>query len=94
MINYKIKIESCRCKAVKTPPTNAKLATRPKWLPPGYKLSDIKGNPVYGYRMQLYCRTGYHLGIFPDKKVKGINEDVHPYGKFVYFLILRLGKVW
>lgn len=63
------------------PPSNARLASRPKWLPPGYKLGLFMGNAVYGFRMQLYCRTGYHLGIFPDKKVRGIADNIHPYGE-------------
>jgi hypothetical protein len=59
------------------------LATRPKWLPPGYKLQDLKlrGNPVFGFRMQLYCRTRFYLGIFPDKKVKGIDIEGHRCGE-------------
>lgn len=75
----------CVCK---TPPTTAKLAERPRWLPPGYKVSRLKelslGNPVFGFRMQLFCRTGFHLAIFPDTKVRGVKEDRHDNGSYIF----------
>ncbi|RZF39974.1 hypothetical protein LSTR_LSTR002377 [Laodelphax striatellus] len=38
-----------------------------------------EGNPNYGFRMQLYSRTGFHLAIFPDGRVKGVDEDCYKY---------------
>ncbi|XP_021925338.1 putative fibroblast growth factor 1 isoform X3 [Zootermopsis nevadensis] len=39
-------------------------------------LPSRPGNPVYGPRMQLHCRTGFHIGIFADGKVRGIDRDL------------------
>lgn len=63
---------------------------RPKWLPPGYKFTLFHGNPVFGFRMQLYCRTGFLLAIFPDKKVRGTDEDTNPYGRWTTFPLALL----
>nr|CAI5854495.1 unnamed protein product [Callosobruchus analis] len=39
------------------------------------------GNPKLGGKMQLYCRTGHHLAIYPDGKVRGNSDenDLHTY---------------
>ncbi|XP_022194608.2 fibroblast growth factor 1 [Nilaparvata lugens] len=38
-----------------------------------------EGNPNYGFRMQLYCRTQFHLAIMPDGSVIGVNENCYKY---------------
>ncbi|CAG9812664.1 unnamed protein product [Phaedon cochleariae] len=39
------------------------------------------GNPKLGGKMQLFCRTGYYLAIYPDGKVRGTEDenDMHTY---------------
>ncbi|CAH1993717.1 unnamed protein product [Acanthoscelides obtectus] len=39
------------------------------------------GNPKLGGKMQLYCRTGHHLAVYPDGKVRGNSDenDLHTY---------------
>lgn len=49
-------------------------------------LPKKEGNKNYGFRMMLYCRTGFHLIILPDGTVKGTDEEFHKYGK-LYFLL-------
>lgn len=45
--------------------------------------SNIReGNPHYGYRMRLYCRTGYHLTILPNGKIFGYNDDSNEVAKY------------
>ncbi|XP_046670412.1 fibroblast growth factor 1-like [Homalodisca vitripennis] len=48
----------------------------PYRLPPGTDTSLRVGNPHYGRRMQLYCRTGYNLVINEDATVEGIDADM------------------
>jgi hypothetical protein len=55
-----------------------------------FNLPSRPGNPVYGPRMQLYCRTGFHIGIFPTGRVKGIEQDHHDFGKLVYLVMLKI----
>ena len=31
--------------------------------------------------MQLYCRTGYHIGIFANGRIRGIDRDIDDFGK-------------
>jgi len=72
------------------PPPTARLAVRPKWLPPQMFFTPSKGNPVFGLRMQLYCRTGFHIAIFGDKKVRGLDIDQHRNGEpMLYFVLDR-----
>jgi len=42
--------------------------------------------------MQLYCRTGFHIAIFPTGRVNGIQQDHHVFGKLVYLVILRIAQ--
>ncbi|XP_045476797.1 fibroblast growth factor 1-like [Harmonia axyridis] len=39
------------------------------------------GNPVYGQKMQLFCRTGHFLGIYHQHGVHGTKDedDLHTY---------------
>jgi hypothetical protein len=55
-----------------------------------FSLPSRPGNPVYGPRMQLYCRTGFHIGIYPTGRVNGIQQDYNEFGKLVYLVILRI----
>lgn len=64
----------------RAPPASARLAARPRWMPPTHTLTPSTGNPVYGLRMQLYCRTGFHIAIFLDGRVRGLDIDRHPNG--------------
>ncbi|XP_063225734.1 fibroblast growth factor 9-like [Bacillus rossius redtenbacheri] len=50
-------------------------------------LPSHAGNPVYGPRMQLYCRTGFHLAILPNGKVRGSPDD------FSKFAVMELSSV-
>jgi hypothetical protein len=50
-------------------------------------LPSRPGNPVYGPRMQLYCRTGFHIGIFPSGRVKGINRDLNDFNNWFCLFI-------
>ncbi|XP_054272190.1 fibroblast growth factor 9-like isoform X2 [Macrosteles quadrilineatus] len=45
-------------------------------LPPGTDPSIRVGNPHYGRRMQLYCRTGFNLVI---REVEGVDEDMNQF---------------
>ncbi|KAK6641009.1 hypothetical protein RUM44_012708 [Polyplax serrata] len=65
---------------------------RPKWLKPGFRFNLFRGNPVFSFRMQLYCRTGFFLAIFPDKKVRGTDEDANP-NALVEFTSESFGEV-
>lgn len=60
-------VESACRSLSRAPPASARLAA-----------ARSRGNPNYGPRMQLYCRTGFYLGIFEDKKVRGIQANLHP----------------
>lgn len=54
-----------------------------------FSLPSRPGNPVYGPHMQLYCRTGFHIGIFPTGRVNGIQQDHHEFGKLVYLVMIK-----
>ncbi|KAG5885638.1 hypothetical protein JTB14_012068 [Gonioctena quinquepunctata] len=45
------------------------------------RFGNVTGNPKLGAKMQLYSKTGYHLAIYPDGKVRGTHDDndVHTY---------------
>ncbi|KAK3925862.1 Fibroblast growth factor 1 [Frankliniella fusca] len=47
---------------------------------PGLTIGRPAGlNPVYGNRMKLYCRTGYHLSIGPKGRVTGTTNPTDKY---------------
>lgn len=52
---------------------------------PGSSIST--GNPYFGPRKQLYCRTGYNIALYPDGAVKGSRE---PYS---FYAILEFSSV-
>ncbi|XP_050297677.1 fibroblast growth factor 1-like [Anthonomus grandis grandis] len=37
------------------------------------------GNPYMGSKMQLYCRSGWFLAVYPDGKVRGSRDENDPY---------------
>lgn len=43
--------------------------------------------------MQLYCRTGFHIGIFSDGKVRGIDQDLDDFGKLVCLVMLTIAEI-
>lgn len=58
----------------------SKLGASGLSVPTGFDPTLREGNPHYGYRMQLYCSTGYHIAILPNGKVIGIDEDMDKHG--------------
>ncbi|CAG9765210.1 unnamed protein product [Ceutorhynchus assimilis] len=40
---------------------------------------DPKGNPKLGNRMQLYCKNGDFLGVYPDGRVRGTKDEADPH---------------
>nr|CAD7202886.1 unnamed protein product [Timema douglasi] len=66
-------------------PSTSSLRT---WANAGVYLDPARaGNPVFGSRMQLYCRTGYHLSILHSGKVLGSEQD------FNKFAVVELSSV-
>ncbi|XP_014273782.1 fibroblast growth factor 1 [Halyomorpha halys] len=51
------------------------------------------GNPHYGYRMRLYCRTGHHLTILPDEKIVGINDDAGDLAEYEILEFTSAGNI-
>lgn len=43
--------------------------------------SNPDTNPVFGPKMQLYCRTGWMLGMYGPNDVRGSVEDFDPHSK-------------
>ncbi|CAH1106625.1 unnamed protein product [Psylliodes chrysocephalus] len=66
-------------KVVWPPPSNATPSTSSSNQ---FRFSNVRiGNPKLGAKMQLYCKTGHHLAIYPDGKVRGTGDenDLHTY---------------
>ena len=40
-----------------------------------------EGHPHYGYRMRLFCRTGFHLTI-ANENIVGINDDSGEFAEY------------
>lgn len=43
--------------------------------------------------MQLHCRTGFHIGIFADGKVRGIDRDLDDFGKLICLVMLMTVEI-
>ncbi|KAK9888100.1 hypothetical protein WA026_000375 [Henosepilachna vigintioctopunctata] len=73
----------CGCKS--NTYSNVQRTRKPRisWPPPstssGNWRGDLRhihfGRPNYEQKMQLYCRTGYHLGIYHYKGVLGTRDE-------------------
>ncbi|KAF7266651.1 hypothetical protein GWI33_020144 [Rhynchophorus ferrugineus] len=37
------------------------------------------GNPTLGSKMQLFAKTGFYLGVYPDGRVRGTKDDSDPH---------------
>nr|XP_023024745.1 fibroblast growth factor 1-like [Leptinotarsa decemlineata] len=72
------------------PPSRRKVVL---WPPPSTSSSAShnhfgnarEGNPKLGAKMQLFSKTGYHLAVYPDGKVRGTldENDIHTYLEIV-----------
>lgn len=54
------------------PTTSSQPALRNAYLDPR---SLPMGNPNMGSKMQLYCKTGFFLAVYPNGQVRGSREE-------------------
>ncbi|XP_075227068.1 fibroblast growth factor 1-like [Lycorma delicatula] len=64
----------------------------PPPIPNIHNLPFREGNVKYGFRMRLYCRTGFHLIILPDGKVQGTEDETNKYA-IMEFSSAGIGEV-